>query len=278
MATLNPIPESAFYNPRDSRLDTKAYIDLINDAIESQKLITDENIVKRIEESPDRNEAIVAVMGGTRQKAWDYLAAIHVHYSAGGSLDDLRDFFPEVVSSWKVFAKYHVMFHGTPNAGTRKVPHLDLYDWDYWSAIRLTSLAILLGRASLLRSIATLWDYENDDMDGLLERLVAPYLSHRGAPPGKCTRHLPYSKALKIFDAPADERVTLMSSYLDAWYKASRHEPYYESHTQGRIHNYLGYWSFEAAAISIVLDIDDAEFRDKPFYPADLADFGRRQN
>ncbi|WP_370641725.1 PoNe immunity protein domain-containing protein [Cupriavidus sp. MP-37] len=57
-----------------------------------------------------------------------------------------------------------------------------------------------------------------------------------------------------------------MSSYLDARYKASRHEPYYESHTQGRIHNCLGYWSFEAAAISIVLDIDDAEFRDRPFY------------
>ncbi|WP_311728733.1 PoNe immunity protein domain-containing protein [Cupriavidus alkaliphilus] len=30
-------------------------------------------------------------------------------------------------------------------------------------------------------------------------------------------------------------------------------------------HNFLGYWSFEAAAISIILDIDDAEFRDKPF-------------
>ncbi|SPR99783.1 Conserved hypothethical protein (fragment) [Cupriavidus taiwanensis] len=217
-------------------------------------------------------------MGGTRQKAWDYLAAIHAHYSAGGSLDELREFFPKVVSSWEVFAKYHVMFHGTPIAGTRKVPHLDLYDGDYWSAIRLTSLAILLRHSSLLPSIAALWDYENDDMDGLLERLVAPYLAHRGAPPGKCTRNLPYSKALKIFDAPADKRVTLMSSYLDAWYKGSRHEPYYESHTQGRIHNFLGYWSFEAAAISIILDIDDAEFRDKPFYPVDLADFGRRTN
>ncbi|WP_354675624.1 hypothetical protein [Cupriavidus alkaliphilus] len=27
-----------------------------------------------------------------------------------------------------------------------------------------------------------------------------------------------------------------------------------------------------------MLDIDDAEFRDKPFYPVDLADFGRRTN
>ncbi|HSI57000.1 MAG TPA: PoNe immunity protein domain-containing protein, partial [Ideonella sp.] len=55
----------------------------------------------------------------------------------------------------------------------------------------------------------------------------------------------------------------------------SRREPYYRSHTQGREHSYLGYWSFEAAAVSIVLGIDDSSYRDKDFYPRDLADFAR---
>ena len=277
MATLNPIPESVFKNRRDSMLDIGAYTDLITDASESQRLITEDNISKRIKESSDQNEAIVAVMGGTRQKAWDYLTALHAQYSAGGTLDSLRAFFPEVVGSWRTYAEFHVMFHGTPNAGGRKVPHLDLYDDDYWFAIRLTSFAILLGYPNLLSGIAALWDYENDDMDGLLERLVAPYLPNRGTPPDTCTRHLPYFKTLKIFDATVDKRAALMSNYLDEWYKASRREPYYESHTKGRIHNYLGYWSFEAAAISVILDIDDVDFRKKPFYPADLAEFGRQQ-
>ncbi|SPA31249.1 PoNe immunity protein domain-containing protein [Cupriavidus taiwanensis] len=277
MATLNIISESAFKNRRDLMLDIDAYIDLMDDAKESQRLITDDNISKRIRESPDQNEAITAVMGGTRQKAWDYLTALHAQYSAGGSLDSLRAFFPEVVGSWKTYAEYHTMFHRTPNAGGRKVPHLDLYDKDYWFAIRLTSFAILLGHSTLLPSIAALWDYENEDMDGLLERLVAPYLPNRGTPPDTCTRHLPYFKTLKIFDASVDERAALMSSYLDEWYKASRREPYYDSHTKGRNHNYLGYWSFEAAAISVILDIDDEGFRKKPFYPADLAQFGRQQ-
>lgn len=99
MATLNLITASAFDNRRDSMLDFDAYADLINDALESRKLITDDNISKRILESPDRNEAIVAITGGTRQKAHDYLTALHVQYSVGGSLACLRDFFPEVVAS-----------------------------------------------------------------------------------------------------------------------------------------------------------------------------------
>jgi len=66
-----------------------------------------------------------------------------------------------------------------------------------------------------------------------------------------------------------------MAKYMDDWYEASRREPYYRSHTQGREHSYLGYWSFEAAAVSIVLDIDDSSYRDKDFCPRDLADFAR---
>ena len=38
---------------------------------------------------------------------------------------------------------------------------------------------------------------------------------------------------------------------------------------------YFGYWSFESAAITLTLGIDDARFKENPFYPTDLADFAR---
>jgi len=179
------------------------------------------------------------------------------------------------MSYWEEYASYHCSFHGSPEAGGRKVPHIDLHDRDYWDAIRLTSFAILLGHTDLLPRIAALWDYENDDMDGLLERLVAPFVPGRAPPPDTCTRHLPYFKLLKVFAADAAKRPALMARYMDEWYTASRREPYYESHTKGREHSFLGYWSFEAAAVAYVLDIDDSTFRDHEFYPRDLADFAR---
>lgn len=251
------------------------YTGYMDDVTQSYELITTEIITKRLSEAEDPEEALTAVMGGTRQQAWDYLAGMHLQYSAGVSLTDLREFFPILLSSWEKYATYDKAFDQTSRAGDRKVPHLDLYDKDYWRAIRLTSFAICLGHANLLPRVAALWDYENDDMDGLLERLVAPYVPGRGTPPDECTRHLPYFKTLKIFDAEPEQRPALMAKYLDEWYKASRREPYHDSHTKGRLHNYLGYWSFEAAAITVELGIDDSTFRDKPFYPAELADFGR---
>lgn len=78
-----------------------------------------------------------------------------------------------------------------------------------------------------------------------------------------------------MFAADAEKRPVLMSKYMDDWYEASRREPYYRSHTKGREHSYLGYWSFEAAAVTIVLGIDDSSYRDKCFYPKDLVDYAR---
>ena len=260
---------------RDPMIGFPSYVDNMEGVSESHELITAEALTKRIAEAEDPEEAAMAVMTGSRRRAWDYLMGLHLQFSAGVAPPVLREFFPTLLSSWEEYAKYDKAFDQTARAGGRKVPHLDLHDTGYWDAIRLTSFAICLGQTQLLPRVAALWDYENDDMDGLLERLVTPHVPGRGTLPDECTRHLPYFKTLKIFDAEPEQRPALMAKYLDEWYKASRREPYYDSHTKGRLHSYLGYWSFEAAAIAVELDIDDSSFRDKQFYPAELADFGR---
>ncbi|AYM75842.1 DUF1911 domain-containing protein [Janthinobacterium agaricidamnosum] len=63
------------------------------------------------------------------------------------------------------------------------------------------------------------------------------------------------------------------AAYLQQWYAASRREPYYDSHRRDT--SFWGYWSWEAAAITCVLDIDDSGYRGAPFYPADLVAFCR---
>ncbi len=273
---LPPFSESDVQKMRrDAMLNLSTYAETMDGVRQSFEIVTAETIAAQVTKMNASEDIISAISDSTCQRSWDYLTGLHIQYSAGAPLASLRAFFPILLSSWEEYAKYHVMFHGTSQANGRKVPHLDLHDKGYWRAIRLASFAICLGYTNLLPRVAALWDYENDDMDGLLERLVAPYVPGRGTPPDECTRHLPYFKTLKIFDAEPEERPALMAKYLDEWYKASRREPYYDSHTKGRLHSYFGYWSFEAAAIAVELDIDDSTFRDKQFYPAELADFGR---
>ena len=38
---------------------------------------------------------------------------------------------------------------------------------------------------------------------------------------------------------------------------------------------YVGYWCFEAAAITCIKGLDDSSYRDHPYYPKDLADYYR---
>ncbi len=187
----------------------------------------------------------------------------------------LRSFYPTALEYWEEYAKYDKAYDATPEGRETYVAHLPLLGEGFDQANRLVCLGILLGWGHLLPRLPALLDYHNPRRDGMLERLLAFYLSERGTPPDECTRHLPYFKTLKIFAAPKEKRSELMAGYLDDWYHASRREPYHDSHTRGT--SFMGYWSWEAAAITYLLDIDDHSYRDAQFYPGDLVDFARTQ-
>ncbi len=48
-----------------------------------------------------------------------------------------------------------------------------------------------------------------------------------------------------------------------------RHMVRYNSHKE-QYNLYIGYWSFEAAAVVRIRGLDDSSFRDHPYYPSDL--------
>ena len=267
----SPVTEKRFLSQRRSVLfGYPIYEALFEDAIEtfhvvSASLSDPERVALLSSERP---------MMAARVRATDSVNFLHVQYAAGQSVAELVSYLEPVISHWEHYAVFHERYHSN-DAGGRLLAHMTLGDDDYWHAIRLTSWSILLGRSSELPRLCRLWDYANQPLDGLLERMVAPFVPGRSNPPDECTRHLPYFKLLKVFSAAPEDRPVLMAQYMDDWYEASRREPYYRSHTKGRDHNFLGYWSFEAAAVSVLLDIDDSSYRDHEFYPKDMADFGR---
>jgi hypothetical protein len=63
---------------------------------------------------------------------------------------------------------------------------------------------------------------------------------------------------------------------LDDWYAASKREPYYDSLKKGSA--FRGYWSWEAAAITFLLEIDDFTYANARFNPTDLVQFSRAKD
>ena len=190
-------------------------------------------------------------------------------------MDELRSFYPEALGYWNLYAERNIAYDDNePEENERGFPHFALPGDGYDQVNRMLCFAILLAWESLIPTLIAIIDFNNHEKDGLVERILAFYEEGRPAPPDDCLRHLPYFKTLKIFSAAPSDRPALMAEYLADWYRASRREPYYNSHT--RDISFLGYWSWEAAAITCLLDIDDSSYAQAPFYPKDLVDFARQ--
>jgi hypothetical protein len=213
------------------------------------------------------------LMVSTRRRLWDALDGLSLQYSAGAPIEQIREAWPHVLQWAEEYADFSHRFNQTAEAHGRVVAHVALRTEDYWIvALRLVCFGLLSGHGTQMPRVMSLIDYANDQKDGLIERLVAPFVPGRGEAPDKSTRHLPYRKLFKVFEAGVEKRPALMAKYLGEWYEASRREPYVDQHEHGV---FYGYWSWEAAAVTWLLDIDDSSYRDMKFYPRDLVDFAK---
>lgn len=222
-----------------------------------------------------------------RRRIIDVLDLMSLHYSAGGDIEFLKELYPYLLHWVEEYAETSHLYNLSPDADGRFVWHISLGTEDYWYiALRLICFGLLTGYADQMVRIMPLIDYveatpEGQEKDGLIERLVTPFVVDRGTPPDEARRHLPYRKLIKVFKAASEQRPALILQYLESWYEASRREPYYNQHPQTDIDEgylYYGYWSWEAAAVTWLLDIDDTVYREHQFYPKDLVDFARSQS
>jgi len=214
------------------------------------------------------------VMVATKQRAWEAINHLANCYSGGHDIADLAAIYPSVIEYFEVFAYFSQRFKESDASNPSTVAHLALQGADFSLINRLLSLGICLGWKELIPRLVPLIDYNNPVRDGLIERLLQSYVPGRGTPPANCTRHLPYSKAINIFNSMDEGRAALLAEYLSEWYQASRREPYFESHKKGL--SFYGYWAWEAAAIVVVLGIDDTGLNGTQFYPDDLVAYARK--
>ncbi len=228
-------------------------------------------VVTRSIKSPHPNATAYNLVEATSERAFCAFTHLTNCYSGGHSVADLRSFFPTVVEYWEAYDEAHRAYHTTKPAGSN-VANISLLGSNFFQANGLICFAILLGLRYQVHQLLPIIDYNNPQKDGMLERLIKFVVPGRGSAPEECTRHLPYSKTFKIFKAGDDERAEAVANYLDDWFHASRREPYYNSEKRP---SFAGYWAYEAAAITFLLDIDDSAYRDAAFYPKDLADFAR---
>ncbi|MDB5087089.1 MAG: hypothetical protein JWR09_1083 [Mucilaginibacter sp.] len=74
------------------------------------------------------------------------------------------------------------------------------------------------------------------------------------------------------------ETPKLIGEYLaNDFYTKENFEDEYNSHKRND-NVYDGYWSFEAAALVKIMDVDDSSFKDNPYYPYDMAHFEGANN
>lgn len=253
---------------RESLLDYKIYEYNFDEMVEGFAIVR-ESLSLSI--SDDLSVSLYDSAAQLEQRAWDSLVFLTNCYSGGHLIEDLAKLYPSILGYWEIFVNEWIVFQESDQSSSGTVAALPLLDTHFIFANQLVCFAILFGWGNLLKKIPKIIDFNNPRKDGMLERLLAPYIDGRGQLPDDCTRHLPYFKTLKIFSAVPEARAQLMSEYLDEWYHASRRESYYDSHKRGD--QFKGYWAWEAAAITYLLDIDDSTYRDAKFYPADLVTF-----
>ncbi|EKK07439.1 PF08929 domain protein [Acinetobacter baumannii Naval-72] len=266
---------------RDSFLETEMYQRRFNTFLNGMYSVTDGFRKYKA------NAKAGKMMSAGHQRLKDVLNLMSLQYSAGGDISFIKELYPYLLHWMEEYAETSHLYNLSPDAGGRYVWHISLGTEDYWYiALRLICFGLLTGYADQMARIMPIIDYveatpEGQEKDGLIERLVAPFVAGRGTPPDEARRHLPYRKLIKVFNAAPEQRPALILQYLESWYEASRREPYYNQHPRADIDEgftYYGYWSWEAAAVTWLLEIDDALYRDHEFYPKDLVDFARTQS
>ena len=78
-----------------------------------------------------------------------------------------------------------------------------------------------------------------------------------------------------------EESLKYLNTYLSSWYEGNRKigNLLIDTHLNQdpEYGGYIGYWSFESAAVAYLKDLDDTSLRQYLYYPKDMVDWAREQ-
>jgi len=185
-------------------------------------------------------------------------------YSAGDPISEIVTLIEEATENF-------ITYRNHPTAKNTSMQDSFLV---YEECISLLSVNILIkAKTEVMGRLAQAFDLLGKDA------LIDKMLSH-SLPDRKISTKLacpkPYEQLFAVFDAQDDARPKILEDYLKDWYKGMRKASWYgtDKNKQNPCAFY-GYWSFESAAVTCLLKIDDSSYRDKLFYPKDFTDFAR---
>ncbi|RKG29750.1 PoNe immunity protein domain-containing protein, partial [Acinetobacter rongchengensis] len=134
------------------------------------------------------NAKVGKMMTAGHQRLQDVLDLMSLQYSAGGEIAFIQELYPYLLHWTEEYAETSHLYNLSPDAEGRYVWHISLGTEDYWYiALRLICFGLLTGYADQMSRIMPIIDYteatpEGQEKDGLIERLVAPFVADRGIP------------------------------------------------------------------------------------------------
>ena len=222
---------------RDYIKDTK-YFEIFLD--EYQNMI--DKFETKLKNNEVKNDRINAIKKMINKLKIDILIA---HYSIGQPIDIIKEDFLTILSGYSEF--------WNPEMYTRN--------------LQIISLGILLNEKELMKEVFLPLLSSSGVNDWLYEFLLV------GENDNKFLFEKHYGELKKIAMTNGDEQINLLEEYVtNIWYKAHKDCGWYDSHKSSQ-NIYCGYWSFEAAAVAKILNIDDEKLKNTMYYPYDLTHF-----
>ncbi|WP_180020819.1 MULTISPECIES: PoNe immunity protein domain-containing protein [unclassified Acinetobacter] len=208
----------------------------------------------------------------------DYSFLLYLVYTAGKSIGEVIPLFEKVIEGFEKQSEALAIFHKSKKPSV--IPTQN-------ETLNILGLAFLLNRNDLFDRIHSLVNGEGeshtceDEIINKFFKLNDP--SHPTFNEGNLFA-LGYSKLCDVIDNVLvknnkETAVKYLDEYLADWYQMNKNALWFNSHLEPAEElKYCGYWSFEAAALVYLLDLDDSSLHKHLFYPKDIVAWARKNN
>ncbi|WP_224793799.1 MULTISPECIES: PoNe immunity protein domain-containing protein [Pseudomonas] len=219
----------------------------------------------RLQADSDEQEAVFSGKS-LKELALDKLL---ISYTAGVDIDALPAVLETLIVEYEQLQHKMAVYAEDPD-----VAPLNLGDTEeHHECMQVISLCILLGRHDLLERFVALMDNGGyAEQDTLYEDLLSRVLPDRY---DVDEWYQDYATPLvqTIYAASPEQAASRLQGYCEQWYDHFLHASWYDTHGDD-VSGYVGYWSFEAAAVALLYGIDTRALL-HVIFPHDLLEHAR---
>ena len=226
-------------------------------------------------ESDDSDQAIVLAQLYTVN---DLFKLFILNYTAGIDLNTLRYQLENLINHYgkytSILREYEKKIGNSEAENESPLSFHDLEQFE--KSLQLVGLCYLLHRRDLLLPLSKMIDPAFLGWDVVYEELLDYELEGR-YDTEEIQFYEPYHYLIEtMYGDTEEEREDSLKKYLLNWYPSMKQVSWYASHEQidEDVGDYVGYWAFEAGAVSFLTELDDANI-DHMVYPKDLVKFAR---